>query len=295
MTAALVVANPTSGGGRGARLIPRVISELRALGVDHRMVVARDGQEPARAAARAVQDGVPAVIALGGDGLAGSVAGPLVGSDTALAIVPAGNGNDIARALGLDLRRPLRSLRLLAEGRRRPVDAARAEGPGWARHYLGVAGAGFDSETNAYANTITRLRGTPRYVVAVFRTLATFRPAELVVRVDGEETRESAMLAAVANGPCYGGGMRVAPDAAIDDGALDVCIVGAMSRRAFVTAFPKVFTGRHVRHPAVRILRGSKVELDASRPFDVYGDGERFGPLPATFTVLPAALTAVAP
>lgn len=295
MGSVVLVANPTAGGGRGRKLIPRAEAALRALSFEHRTVITDDGAHPMRAAREAAAEGASAVVALGGDGLVGSCAEGLVGTDTPLVVIPAGNGNDFAQSLGLDRKRPFESLTLLREGRIRPIDAVRAEGPGWERHYVCVAGAGFDSEVNAYANTLTRLRGTARYVVAVFRTLAPFRPAEMTIRVDGEERRLDAMMVAVANAPQYGGGMKVCPDASLDDGMLDVCIVRAMPKRRFVALFPRVFTGRHVTLPVVIMLRGQKVEVESGRPFDVYGDGERFGSLPATFTTVSGALKVAAP
>jgi diacylglycerol kinase (ATP) len=291
----VLVANPMAGGGRGRRMIPRAEAALGALGFEHRLVMTDDGAHPLRAAREAASDGAPAIVALGGDGLVGSCAEGLVGTQTALAPVPAGNGNDFARSLGLHPRRPFLALECLREDRLRPVDAVRAEGPGWERHYVCVGGAGFDSEVNAYANTLTRLRGATRYVVAVFRTLARFRPAEFTVRVDGDERQLDAMMVAVANAPQYGGGMRVCPDASLDDGLVDVCVVRAMPRRTFVALFPTVFTGRHVTRPEVVMLRGQKVEIEAARPFDVYGDGERLGPLPATFAAVAGALKVAAP
>jgi diacylglycerol kinase (ATP) len=291
----VLVANPTAGGGRGRRMIPRAEAALGSLGIEHRLVMTDDGAHPLFAAREAAAEGAPAVVALGGDGLVGSCAEGLVGTGTVLAVVPAGNGNDFARSLGLHPKRPFLALECLREARVRAVDAVRAEGPGWERHYVCVGGAGFDSEVNAYANTLTRLHGATRYVVAVFRTLARFRPAEFTIRVDGQEHRVPAMMVAVANAPQYGGGMRVCPEASLDDGLIDVCVVRAIPKRTFVAVFPKVFRGRHVTHPAVTMLRGQKVEIEAARAFDVYGDGELLGPLPATFTAVAGALKVAAP
>ncbi len=102
-------------------------------------------------------------------------------------------------------------------------------------------------------------------------------------------------MVAVGNASSYGGGMRVCPDALLDDGALDLCVVGALGKLEFAITFPRVFRGTHVRHPAVTVDRGEKLELEASRPFPVYADGEPLGRLPASFTVVPGALEVVAP
>lgn len=291
----VVVANPTSGGGKGRRILPPVLARLQAMGIPHRAVVTEDGSHPDRAAREAADQGAEAVLALGGDGIVGACANALVGTDTALGVIPAGSGNDFAAHLGLDAKRPLDAVELLRRGRNQRIDAVRAEGPGWERHYVCVAGAGFDSETNEVANRVRRLRGTAKYVYAVLRTLARFRPAEFMLRVDGEQTRSAAMMIAIGNASSYGGGMRVCPDASLVDGLAEVCVVGAMSRLRFVAAFPKVFRGRHVDHPRVTMLRGARVDVEASRPFLVYADGEPLGPLPATFTVVPGALEVLAP
>lgn len=291
----VLVANPSSGGGKGGRLMPRAIQALGALGRAHRVVITEDGDHPERAAREAVDDGAELLVAMGGDGLVSACANGLIGTGTPLVIVPTGTGNDFARRLGLDHRRPLRSFDLLARGMRRSVDSVRVEGSSWARSYVCVAGAGFDSATNELANTIRHLRGTTRYVVALLRTLRTFRAAEFRVATDDAELRLDAMMVAVANAASYGGGMMVCPDARVDDALLDLCVVGAMSRRRFVAAFPRVYRGTHVTHPDVTMLRTRTVTLEASRRFEVYADGERFGPLPATFTVQPGSLEVIAP
>ena len=291
----VLIANPASGGGKGGRLLAGAREGLRALGKEHRVVVSEDGEHPERAAREAAAQGTETIVSMGGDGLINACANGVLGSETALAIVPTGGGNDFARCLGLDVRRPLSNLALLDQHRRRAVDVVRAEGPGWQRHFVCVGGAGFDSETNAYANTLTRLQGTPRYVWSVMRTLARFRPGRFVLRVDGTEHRMGAMMVGVANAPAYGGGMRICPEASIDDGVLDVCVVGDLPKLRFVAAFPRVFRGTHVTHPAVTMLRGEKIELDATPRFPVYADGEHLGSLPVTFTVVPRALEVVAP
>jgi diacylglycerol kinase (ATP) len=291
----VLVVNPTSGGGRGARLLPEVERALADLGVPHRVVVSQDADHPERAAREAAEEGVEVLAAMGGDGLVGACANGVAGTGTALAVIPVGSGNDFARSLGLDHRKPMRSVRVIAEGSRSRIDAVRAEGNGWSRRFVCVAGTGFDSETNAFANSVRRLRGTAKYLYAVVRTLAKFRPSAFRLRVDGEATDLDAMMVAVGNAASYGGGMRVCPDASLRDGLLEVCVVGAMSRARFLAAFPRVFRGTHVTHPDVTMLRGRTVEVEADRPFEVYADGEPFGWLPATFTVEPDALEVMAP
>jgi diacylglycerol kinase (ATP) len=118
------------------------------------------------------------------------------------------------------------------------------------------------------------------------------------VTVDGQAIDVDAWLVAVGNGPAYAGGMRITPNAQLDDGQLDVTIVGRLSRFGFLRAFPRVFKGTHVTHPAVSTYRATTVSIasrDANQPMDVYADGERVGPLPATMEARSSALTVRVP
>ncbi len=291
-----VIANPTSGRGKTAKLIPRVGSLLRSLGVDHAMHVS-SGPEDAEAKARAAAaDGATVVTALGGDGQVHAVANGVIGSGAALGIVPGGTGNDFARIVGLDRKDPLSAARLLAAPDTRVIDAVMVQTGEGRRRFVNVAGAGFDAEVNAHANGVRFLKGTPRYVFSVFVMLARFEAGDFTVSVDGETHHLPGMMIAVGNGVSYGGGMKICPTAVIDDGDLEVCVIGALSKFEFIKTFPKVFSGRHVEHPAVTVLHGREIEVSApGREFQVYGDGERMGTLPATFTVEPGAFSVVVP
>jgi diacylglycerol kinase (ATP) len=206
-------------------------------------------------------------------------------------VIPAGGGNDAARSLGLPADDPLAAAGMLTRLHRRPADLATVGG----RAYLNVAGAGFDSEVNRLANQRLRwARGRPRYVGAVLAELVLGRMASFELALDGQPERLSGWLVAVANGPSYGGGMLVAPRASLADGLLEVVVIGTIGKLEFLRTFPKVFSGRHVDHPAVAVHRAARVDLAADRPLAVYADGEPAGTLPATFEVRPAAVTVLA-
>ena len=290
-----VVANPTSGRGKGAKLIPKVDALLRSMGVIHTLSISEGPDDPERLAQKAASGGADIVAALGGDGHVGAVANGIMGTGAALAVVPAGTGNDFARHLGLDRKDPLAAVRLLAEPTIRKIDVVRITTTDGERYYVNVGGAGFDSEVNEHANRVRMLKGTAKYIYSTFVQLARFKAGNFVVRVDGEEHAFRGMMLAVGNASSYGGGMLVCPDAKSDDGLLDVCVIQELPKHQFVMTFPKVFKGRHVEHPAVRMLRGTEVEISADRPFLVYADGERVGSLPATFVVVPLALPVVVP
>jgi YegS/Rv2252/BmrU family lipid kinase len=291
---ALLVFNPTAGGGRAGRMAPRVAELLVAHGVEVVQHQTRSLEDARVAACEAARD-VDAVAAMGGDGTVGACAAGLAdagpGAGAALAVIPAGGGNDAARSLGLPARDPLAAAALLTRLRRRPADLATVAGRG----YLNVAGAGFDSEVNRVANQHLGWAGNhPRYVGAVLAQLAVGRTNRFRLVLDGHAQEVTGWLIAVANGPSYGGGMHVAPRASLADGLLDVIVIADIGKLEFLRTFPKVFTGRHIEHPAVAVHRAAKVELDADRPLHVYADGEPAGTLPATFGVRPAALTVLA-
>jgi diacylglycerol kinase (ATP) len=291
---ALLVHNPTAGGGRAGRLLAAVDARLRAGGVQVEQHATRS-LEDARVAACEAARTVDAVVALGGDGTVGACAGGLAdagpGATAALGVVPAGGGNDAARNLGLPAGDPLAAAALLPRLRRRPADLARVGG----RSYLIVAGAGFDSEVNRLANQrLAWARGWARYAGALVIQLAVGRPAGFTLTLDGHARELQAWFVVVANSQSYGGGMRIAPAARLDDGLLDVVVVGDVGKLEFLATFPKVFSGRHVDHRAVGIHRASRVELAADRALAVYADGEPAGSLPATFEVHPAAIGVLA-
>ncbi len=290
-----VIANPTSGRGKGARLIPKVDALLRSIGIEHTMLICTGPEDPERLARRAAEDGAEVIVALGGDGQVGLCANGVIGTGAAFGVIPAGTGNDFARHIGLDRKDPLAAVNLLRSPEVRRLDVVRVQTADRARYFVNVGGTGFDSEVNGHANGVRFLKGTPKYVYSTFVTLVRFRPGQFRVHVDGAVHDVPGMMIAVGNGTSYGGGMHITPGARSDDGDLELCVIGEVSKVDFVRTFPKVFKGTHVSHPKVTVLHGKEIEISAERPFDVYGDGERIGPLPATFTVVPSALRVVVP
>jgi YegS/Rv2252/BmrU family lipid kinase len=284
-----LIVNPSAGSGRAVRLLPEVEAALRSLGIAFR-VDRTESIEHARDLARASCDAGELAAAMGGDGLAGAVAGELQGTDTPMAILPGGRGNDFARKLGIG-GDPVAACELIASGRERRVDLAEAGG----RIYVGILSAGLDSDVQEIANG-TRLRlGTAAYLYGTLRALRSWRPADWEVEIDGERHTFSGYSVAVANSGVFGGGMWLVPDARLDDGLLDIVFTGDRPKAAFLRALPKVFKGAHVHEPGFRVLRGREVAFRADRPFTAYADGDPIADLPATVRVLPGALRVIAP
>jgi diacylglycerol kinase (ATP) len=280
-----LLVNPTSGKGRGARLLEPVAARLRADGTEVDVVVGRDADEAFDLVRNVVAAGVDGLVAVGGDGLVNVALQVVAGTDVPLGVVPAGTGNDFARALGMALDEPLGAVDLVVRGGTSTVDLGRANG----RWFAGVLGSGFDSMVNERANRMTWPTGRSRYNVAIVLELRTFRPVPYVLELDGESWKTEAMLVAVGNSPSYGGGMKVCPDADLHDGLLDVTVVGPISKLEFLRVFPTVYKGTHVHHPAVTVRRARSVLLQ-SDTVTAYADGERVSVLPVHCEAVPAAL-----
>jgi diacylglycerol kinase (ATP) len=290
------VINPAAGRGRGRTQLPHIADALARVDTDVQIHVSADLGDAARIAGAAF-DGGRGVVACGGDGLVSQLAGLAAERDGVLAIVPAGSGNDFARHLEIPRDDPAAAAELLRSGRVQRVDLCRAEAADGTRAWsTTVANAGFDAEANRWANTIDWAGGTPLYVLATLRTLASYRPRRVRVTADDDVLETDAWLVAVGNTRSYAGGMIITPDAALDDGALDVCVVGRVSRVDFLRTFPKVFDGTHTRNPLVTMRRGKRVTIEMPEALDtteLWASGERVGPLPAQLEAMPGALRVV--
>jgi YegS/Rv2252/BmrU family lipid kinase len=284
-----LLVNPASAGGRALKALPQVHQVLDELDAPHRTVTTRSIDHAYEEAVAAAEAG-ETVVALGGDGLLRPLAGALKGTGSALAIVPCGRGNDLARMLGIPTD-PGEAARLAARGEERLVDVANVEGT----PYMGVASFGFDSDANRVANEAKRVKGDAVYVYAALRTLATWKGARFRVIVDGVRHELTGCTIAVGNSKVYGGGMYVLPDAQIDDGLLDVMLVRNASRLRLLRLLPKVFKGTHGSSELVEFLRGEEVEVSSDRPFAIYADGDPIGATPAIMRVERRCLRVIAP
>jgi len=285
-----LIVNPSAGGGRAAKILPKVQERLRALGVEHHTELTRDlphAQELARSAATA---GEPAVV-LSGDGLVGAVAHVLRGHPRAvMGVLPGGRGNDFARVAGIPLDVE-EACGVIANGAPRAVDLGDVDGA----TFIGIASLGFDSEANRIANEAPAQLGGLVYAYGALRALAAWKHASFEVVVDGQARAFSGWSVACANSKAYGGGMFMAPDADLHDGQLDVVISEATSKAKFLRVLPAVFKGKHVEEPSVHVLRGSEVRVSADRPFTVYADGDPIGELPCTVRAIPDAVQVLLP
>jgi diacylglycerol kinase (ATP) len=329
-----LVVNPTAGRGRGRAAGERTAAALRAAGHDVLALGAPSlplAQESADAAVRARR--VDALVVVGGDGMVHLGVNAVAGTPVPLGVVAVGTGNDFAHALALPTRAVTPCVDALldaVEGTRvRAVDAARVTGPHLSvpRWYAGVLSAGVDAAVNAHANAATWPRGRARYARSALREISRYspygyrvvledatapdgaEPPDLVAGVplhhdDGPDGprlvwQSPGALVAVANGPRIGGGIRIAPDARLDDGRLDVVLAGPLTRWDAALTFPGMYAGRHLHRPGVGALQARAVTIEptdaGTAPPHAFADGEHLGALPLRAEVVPGALTVLHP
>jgi diacylglycerol kinase (ATP) len=283
------VVNPTAGAATGAAALLALARHLREEGAGLRTEYSRSLAHARELARDAGQQG-RVVLAVGGDGMAGGVGGALSGTGATLGLVPAGRGNDFARALELP-RDPAALARVLLHGEPRQVDTIEVTSAVHDRTVvLGSVYAGVDALANRHANRSRVLKGSASYYAGGLRAVAGWRPARYRVTVDGEEHPHTGYTVVAANSGFYGSGRVIAPDARVDDGLLDVVMIEEAPRRLFFALMQELRTGAHVRRPQVRILRGREIRIEADRDVPYGTDGEVDAVLPVTVRVLPGAL-----
>jgi YegS/Rv2252/BmrU family lipid kinase len=296
-----VLFNPIAGGAKGASAGDRAFAAHRARklqAVRRRLiesglevqVAATDSADHAAALALAAAQAGEEVVAFGGDGMVRIAAAAIHGMDAVLGILPGGRGNDFAATLGIP-RDPLAACEVVVTGQVRSVDAGQVDG----QLFVGIASIGLESEVTPIANRAPRIGGRAVYLAATVYGLARWRPARFELQADEERFAFTGYMAAAANSGRFGGGMRLAPDARLDDGLLDLVMIEHISRLQFIRATPKVFRGTHGSEPNVHMRKVSRVRLDADRPFAVYADGDEVARTPAVVSTLARAINVRTP
>jgi YegS/Rv2252/BmrU family lipid kinase len=285
-----LLVNPAAAGGKALAAVEPATRELDRLQAEYRVIETASGEHAKREARAAAANG-ETTVAIGGDGLVGTLAGAVCGTDAALAIIPAGRGNDFARVLEIP-NDPAEAARTAATGDTRLLDVGEVDG----KSFVGIASAGFDSDANRIANEAKLVKGNLVYAYAALKALAKWKPASFEVVVDGERHRVTGYSVGVCNSQAYGGGMYAAPQAVLDDGLLDVITCATHPKRQFLfRTLPGVFKGTYLELPWITCFTGRTIEVSADRPFTMYADGDPLAELPATVQIRPAALHVVVP
>jgi diacylglycerol kinase (ATP) len=285
--------NPASSNGSTGRKWPVLARRAAELGLRGDALMSERPGHLSELTAEAVRAGATQLVVVGGDGTVYEVVNGLLaagGGDVELAVLSRGTGTDFARSLGLP-RKFDEDIRVALHGRVRTIDAGRAtfhHGEAW---FANFAGAGISGAIARDANASSKaLGGKASFMVSTVKIFARWKSAG-VEAVVGGEARQGQMFEIVAmNGPYAAGGMKIAPEAAMDDGLLDTVLFGDVTKLDFLTTFPKIYSGRHLAHPKIELVRGASVSIEADPPLPVVLDGEQPGTTPARFEIVPGAL-----
>jgi YegS/Rv2252/BmrU family lipid kinase len=290
--------NPASANGATGRRWAELERRAAALGLEGDTQLSERPGHLSELAAEAVARGATSLVVVGGDGTVHEVVDDVVGAGLGdrvdLGMIPLGTGRDFARSLRIP-RRFEDAVEVARAGRVRTVDVGRATyttAAGEARaHFANFAGAGISGGIAARANRTSKaLGGKISFFGATLAVFSRGPPSEMTVTIDGVERQARLLEALAMNGDYTAGGMWVAPEASLEDGAFDVVLIGDFSKAEFTTTFPKIYRGRHVTHAKVEIIRARELAVDAPEPLPIVLDGEQPGTTPVRFELLPAAL-----
>ena len=227
---------------------------------------------------------ISGVVAFGGDGFIHEIIQHVVPRQIPLGVIPCGTGNDFARSIGVQRLSLTGQLDRIVGNDPQFIDLGRV-GQTW---FAAILSSGFDALVNERANVMRWPKGRMRYNVAMIEKIVALKAHSYRIALDGEFIDVQATLVTVANGASYGGGMKICPDAKIDDGYFDVMVLAEVSRTELLKVFPKVYSGKHVGHPAVTIYRCREIEIIGSG--SSFADGEPISSLPLSATCISNAL-----
>lgn len=297
--APVLLINAAAGNGRARHNLTRIRRVLESRGCRFDFVETRSRNELEDQTVRLVEEGRRVFFAVGGDGTLQGLVQAVLGRSVIIGIIPAGSGNDFAAALGFPPD-PARAAQMLFDCEPRRVDTVMARtADGNERVYLGGGGIGLDAEAAGYA--ANHYRGWPgrvRYVAAALHALKDFETLRVRVRFwtpASGQAEGDVLVACVLNSPTYGGGLRIAPDARVDDGMVDLTLLDDMSFWKVARLLPRLLTGGDISTPGMQRMRCVRARLEPDRPCFFHGDGEIFGPAPVDIEVMHQAISVLAP
>jgi diacylglycerol kinase (ATP) len=276
--------NPRAGRGGAHELAERAVAEAIDRGHEAALLPADRALAAATTAAEIAAGTIDRLVVIGGDGTVHHAVQVAAGTPLVVGIVPAGSGNDLARAVGLDCAPEAAIARAL--GPSSAIDLLRIGD----RYGATVATLGFSVAVNQRAEVVRWPRGSAKYTAAVLHELANLRRYPLTLDLDGRRLDVSPNLVAFANTSIFGGGMQIAPGARPDDGRFEAVVIGPTSRAAMLRLLPGVRSGRHVEHAAVHLYQGTRVTIESDESHQIRADGEIVGSTPAEIELVPAAL-----
>lgn len=292
-----ILLNPASGRSKARRALKTALAFLRRGGVETEVRESRSPHDLLELARQAGRERPDVVVSAGGDGTHHYVINGLFGSEVPLGLLSLGSGNDLAKGLGVPID-PRAAAAVLLHGLPRSIDLARVHRAGNDGYtvYACIAGVGFDSIVTRFANERVRwVHGSLAYPWAILRCLKFYRPHMLEIRSEGQDFSGEIIFVTIGNNISYGGGVRMAPHARLDDGLLDICIVPAMSKLELLRWVPAAYRGQHLAHPRIAYFQSREVTLTSPSRLELFGDGEFIQELPATIESVPGALRVLVP
>ncbi|WP_434812352.1 diacylglycerol kinase [Microbacterium sp. bgisy189] len=296
----VILNNPTARAGAHRHVAEAVADRLRERGIRVAMISGGSADESTSLLRAALAAGPDALLVAGGDGTVGLALQELAGTDVPLGIIPTGTGNDLATAIGLHELDPGSAADAVAAGRTRRIDLARVtRADGTSRLYGTVLASGFDAKVNDRANAMRCPRGAMRYNIAILIEFVrlTGNAIDVELELPDGSVRTIAgphVITAIGNGPTYGGGIPICPDADLSDGLLDVTLIRPAGRLRLLRLLPRVYRGTHTTVPEATTWRARRVTLRGSG-VTAYADGDPLGPLPVTIDPVPTAVRVFAP
>ena len=298
---AKVIVNPVAGAYSTRRKWPRISKLLRHVGLSFDYEYTEGVGHAIELARAAASDGYRCVVSVGGDGTVNEVANGILhstgSSNTSLGVVSTGTGSDFVRSVGIP-RDYNSACSFLTSSRRLLIDVGvieyKSQGELLRRFFVNAAGVGFDAAVVEATERMPKyFGGTIPYLAGLLRTLFGYKNKSVILHLDDKVEAKRILNVVVANGRYVGGGMYVAPQAELNDSLLDAVIIGDVGKFELLKALPMVYKGTHINHPKVRMEKVSHIIIESSERILVYADGELLGEGPASFWLMPAALSVV--
>jgi len=269
----LFIVNSVAGRGKTGRVLSELVTSLNNLGFNYEIEITKASRHATELAHEYIKKGYRKIVAVGGDGTVNEVVNGIMRSTKAdevqFGVIPKGGGNDFARNLHLDSNIE-ENLKVLLREDTKEVDVGRIED----NYFINALGIGFDAEVAENSKAIKFLNGFPRYILAILKTLLKLKARKIQLEINNETFERSILLMSIGNGISAGSGFLLTPNAIIDDGIYDICIIKSLSVLRILKLLPTTITGEHINYPEVEIKQASMIKITTENPIPVYFDGE---------------------
>jgi YegS/Rv2252/BmrU family lipid kinase len=287
----LFIVNPVAGKGKAKGLVPLIEGICEKRNVNYNIKFTTAPGEASQIAKKGAEEGFDRIVSVGGDGTLNEIVNGMVGTDAAIGVVPGGSGNDFIKTINLH-RDVEQIIYDNIDGNAIKVDLARCNG----RDFINIGSAGMDAKVAHETVKMKRIfSGKTAYIAAAIKTIFTYKGDRVLVDIDGKSFEQEATLLAVANGRYYGGGMLPAPDADIQDGLFDICVVKKFNPVQMLYLMPKYMKGKHGSIKGVRFYKGKRIIIESDNVLTVNLDGEIIMDKKIVFEILSEHVNVIVP